>query len=71
MALRQVEDMEIIADTRAIRRGVVVAEDAQLAVFDASDGHVGQQREEVAWSTFRVFTNEARWVGTGWAARMV
>jgi len=52
VATREVHDVEIVADARAVVRWVIVAEDLEGRVLDAPDGHVGEQGEEVARSTF-------------------
>ncbi len=41
----------------------------EFGVFDTTDGHVGEEREEVSWSAFGVFADETRRVGTGGAVR--
>ena len=67
MATRKVHDVEIVADTGAVVCWVVVAKDLEGRVLDAADGHVGEEREEVAWSTFWFLADETRRVCAGWA----
>ena len=67
MATREVRNVQIVADARAIVRWVVVAEHLEGRVLDAPDSHVGEQGEEVAWSSFWFLADKTRGVCASWA----
>lgn len=68
MTLGKVKNMEIVADAGAVGCGIVISEHAQFAILDAADGHVREQRQQVAWPALGVFADEARRVRAGRAA---
>jgi hypothetical protein len=59
--------VEIVADAGAVVGWVVVAEHLEGRVFHAADGHVGEEWEEVARSSFWFLADETRGVCAGWA----
>ena len=67
VAAREVHDVQIVADAGAVVRRVVVPKHLEGRVLYASDGHVGEQREEVAGSSFWFLADKARGVRPGWA----
>jgi len=56
--------VDVVADAGAVGRVVVVAEDLE-ALGELADGHLGEEREEVARAAARVLANLARRVRAG------
>ena len=55
MGFGQIHHMQIVADSGAIRGGIVLTEDAQP--FAASRRHLGDEREQIVRNSHRVFTD--------------
>lgn len=64
MSLREIDDVDVIADGSAVFGGVVVAEDGEIGT--TADGDLCEKGEEVVRDAQGVFTQSARGVGAGW-----
>jgi hypothetical protein len=62
VSLREVRDVDIVADRGAVFGGVVVAEDGEVGT--TADGDLGEVGEEIVGDTEGVFAEGAAWVGS-------
>ena len=60
MAARQIHHMDIIADTRTVRRIVIVSEYIELFAFAHRD--LRDVRHQVVWFTIRIFPDPAAYM---------
>ena len=47
-----------------VRRGIVISENLESTILDASDSHVCQKWQQVARSTSWILADHTRWMGT-------
>jgi hypothetical protein len=62
MSLREIRDVNIVADRGAVFGGVVVAEYSEVGA--PADGDLGQVGEEIVGDSEGVFAEGAAWVGS-------